>query len=137
MEPPCRSEAPRRVSRRRVTTTRARLRSCRACSDAASGSNKTLNRSGQHEQIRLTVRGMLLENLVVGDQRPGLVQQGIPLVRGMRTTGALHLDPGVDDVGLSATDQRVAVVPPLRIFVIVGAQQALQPMLERPVVRAD
>src|SRR5262245_37157558 len=93
----------RRISRRRF---RPVGRACpekgsrrRARSKPAFGPNEALDGAGQHEQVGLPVRGMMLDDLLRRDPGPRVVEPGVPDVVGMFSTGAVDLEPRFHDVG--------------------------------------
>jgi hypothetical protein len=102
-------------------------------SEAALRPHETLHRSGQHEEIGLTIRRVILNDLVRRDPDPRVFQPGVPGILGILPAGILDPEFRLHRIARTTAGERFGVRPSIGMLVVIGPLQAFKPLLVRPV----
>jgi hypothetical protein len=76
---------------------------------------------------------VVLDDFFRRDQRPAIVQPGVPLILRISSTRTFHLESGFDDVSGSAAVKRFVVQLPVGVLVVIGPLEVLKPFLVGPI----
>jgi len=95
------------------------------------GPHEALDRISQHEQIRLPVRRVILDDLLWRDLNPLIVQPGVPAIFWIPLVAGLDFE--FRPHGVSDTTAKKGLFISIWVLVIVGPLEALKPSLVRPV----
>jgi hypothetical protein len=100
-------------------------------SQAALGPHEALNRACQHEEERLPIRRMVLNDLFRRDRGPLVIKPSIPSVFRIPFVTAFNFELCLYNIPCSAAGARFFIA--IRMLVVVRALKALKPCLVRPV----
>jgi hypothetical protein len=99
--------------------------------DAALGPHEALDRVCKYEKMGLTIRGVVLDDLLGRNSSPGIIEPSIPDVVWISVAAKLHLELRLHDIGRATAEQRFGVSLPIRMRVVIGALD-FDPFLVRP-----
>ena len=102
-------------------------------SEAALRPHEALHRSGQHEEIGLSIRRVILNDLVRRDPDPRVLQPGVPGILGILAAGILDLEFRLHRIARATAGERFGIRPSIRMLVVIGPLQAFEPLLVRPI----
>jgi hypothetical protein len=100
-------------------------------SQAALRRHEALHRACQHEEVRLTIRCMVLNDFFRRDRSPLVIKPSIPSVFRILLVTAFNLELCLYNIPCSAAGARSMTA--IRMLVVVRALKALKPFLVRPV----
>jgi hypothetical protein len=100
-------------------------------SQAPLGPHEALNRACQHEEERLSIRRMVLNDLFRRDRGPLVIKPSIPSVFRIPFVTAFNFELCLYNIPCSAAGARFFIA--IRMLVVVRALKALKPCLVRPV----
>jgi hypothetical protein len=96
-------------------------------SKAALGPHEALYRAGEHEKVRLPIRGVPFDDLRGRDFRPGIIQPSVPGIFGILAAGHFDLEAGPHDIGRSTAVSRLGVNVSLGVQMVVGPPKIFKP----------
>src|SRR3954454_23265001 len=102
-------------------------------SEAALRPHETLHRSGQHEEIGLSIRRVILNDLFRRDPDPGVFQPRVPGILGILAAGILDLEFRLHRIARATAGERFWIQPWIGMLVVMGLLQAFEPLLVRSV----
>src|SRR5260370_15511205 len=100
---------------------------CNHNSNAAFGWHEALHSARQHEQVRLPIRCMFLEDLFRRDRNPFFLYPGIPSVFWINVIGRFNFELCFDGVRDPAAEERFWIT--VAILVVVWPLETLKPSL--------
>src|SRR5215510_13719668 len=88
----------------------------------------------------LTIRGVVLDDLLGRNPGPGIIEPSIPDVVWISVAAKVHLELRLHDIGRATAEQRFGFSLPIRMRVVIGALETFEPFLcgpscVRPVVQ--
>jgi hypothetical protein len=92
-----------------------------------------MDRAGQHEQVSLAVRSVVLNDLLGRNPGPLAVQPSIPDILRMSTAAIFDLELRFDNVGGAAAEQRFRIELSRRLQMVVGTLERFKPVLMRSI----
>src|SRR6516225_1668494 len=100
--------------------------------DAALGPHDTLDRVRKHEKMGLTIRRVVLDDLLGRNSSPGIIEPSIPDVVWISVAAKLHHELRLHNIARTTAEQRFGVSLPIRMCVVIGALETFEPFFVRP-----